>query len=40
MVAVSSTHEYDQDFWLTGQLFDPDWKPRTTLTTAPPQTLS
>lgn len=38
IVAVSSTHEYDQEFWLTGQLFDREWKPRVTLETPLPST--
>lgn len=39
LVTVSLTHEYDQKFWLTGQLFDRNWKPRKTLDHALPQTL-
>jgi len=39
LFSVSLTHEYDQDFWLTGQLFDQHWKPRRTLDVALPQTL-
>lgn len=33
---INHSSSYDQEYWYTSQLFDPDWTPRDTLEYAPP----